>query len=142
MPTGIVLSLTKFSDTGSIVHLYTAEQGRVQCAVYGNKYKGILRPLSIVEFTGSRRNNAPNQLTTLSNCQLSFVNSQLSTDIQRQCVAMFIAEVLNVQADSRYLNEETGKWNLDESLPLVYVHGGYYKLGEKLGHFGWSVKKK
>ncbi len=55
---------------------------------------------------------------------------------------MFIAEVLNVQADSRYLNEETGKWNLDESLPLVYVHGGYYKLGEKLGHFGWSVKKK
>lgn len=55
---------------------------------------------------------------------------------------MFIAEVLNVQADSRYLNEETGKWNLDESLPLVYVHGGYYKLGEKIGHFGWSVKKK
>lgn len=55
---------------------------------------------------------------------------------------MFIAEVLNVQADSRYLNEETGKWNLDESHPLVYVHGGYYKLGEKLGHFGWSVKKK
>ena len=95
MPTGIVLSLTKFSDTGSIVHLYTAEQGRVQCAVYGNKYKGILRPLSIVEFAGSRRNNAPNQLTTLSNCQLSLVNSQLSTDIQRQCVAMFIAEVLS-----------------------------------------------
>ncbi len=55
---------------------------------------------------------------------------------------MFIAEVLNVQADSRYLNEETGKWHLDESLPLVYVHGGYYKLGEKLGHFGWSVKNK
>lgn len=55
---------------------------------------------------------------------------------------MFIAEVVNVQADSKYLNEETGKWNLDESLPLVYVHGGYYKLGEKIGHFGWSVKKK
>ena len=95
MPTGIVLSLTKFSDTGSIVHLYTAEQGRVQYAVYGNKYKGILRPLSIVEFAGSRRNNAPNQLATLSNCQLAFVNSQLSTDVQRQCVAMFVAEVLS-----------------------------------------------
>ncbi|MBR2486926.1 MAG: recombination protein O N-terminal domain-containing protein [Paludibacteraceae bacterium] len=34
MPTAIVLSLTKYSDTGSIVHLYTAEQGRMQYAVY------------------------------------------------------------------------------------------------------------
>ncbi|MBQ9752887.1 MAG: recombination protein O N-terminal domain-containing protein, partial [Paludibacteraceae bacterium] len=40
MPTAIVLSLTKYSDTGSIAHLYTAEQGRMQYAVYGNKYKG------------------------------------------------------------------------------------------------------
>ena len=59
MPTGIVLSLTKFSDTGSIVHLYTAEQGRMQYAVYGNKYKGVLRPLSIVEFVATKRQNAP-----------------------------------------------------------------------------------
>lgn len=55
---------------------------------------------------------------------------------------MFIAEVLNVQADDRYLDAETGKWNLDESNPLVYLHGGYYALGKKLGGFGWSVKKK
>ena len=66
MPAGIVLSLTKFSDTGSIVHLYTSEQGRMQYAIYGNKYKGILRPLSIVEFTANHRNNAPNQLSTLN----------------------------------------------------------------------------
>ena len=38
---------------------------------------------------------------------------------------MFIADVVNVRAD-----------------PLVYVHGGYYELGEKIGKFGWSVEKK
>lgn len=94
MPSAIVLSLTKYSDTGSIVHLYTAEHGRMQYVVYGNKYKGILRPLSIITFNTTRRNNAPNQLATISNCQLSIINCQLSTNIQRQCVAMFIAEIL------------------------------------------------
>lgn len=53
---------------------------------------------------------------------------------------MFIAEVLNVQADDRYL-DETGKWHLDKSNPLVYVHGAYYGLGELIGTFGFSVKK-
>ena len=62
MPSAIVLHLTRYSDTGSIVHLYTAEQGRTQYMVYGNKYKGLLRPLSIIEFTATRRNNAPTQM--------------------------------------------------------------------------------
>ena len=53
-----------------------------------------------------------------------------------------IAEVLNVKADERYLDEQTGKWSLDASHPLVYVHGAYYGLGEKIGKFGWSVEKK
>lgn len=55
---------------------------------------------------------------------------------------VFIADVLNVQADDRYLDPATGKWNLDQSRPLVYLHGGYYGLGKKIGGFGWSVKKK
>lgn len=54
---------------------------------------------------------------------------------------MFIAEVVNVQADDRYMDPATGRWALEKSLPLVYLHGGYYRLGENIGHFGWSVKK-
>lgn len=53
---------------------------------------------------------------------------------------MFIAEVLNVQADERFLDAE-GKWHLEQSHPLVYLHGAYYGLGELIGRFGWSVKK-
>lgn len=53
---------------------------------------------------------------------------------------MFIAEVVNVKADDRLLDEE-GKWHLDRSNPLVYLHGGYYGLGNFIGKFGFSVKK-
>lgn len=55
---------------------------------------------------------------------------------------MFIAEVLNVKADCRYINPETGRFELDQSDPLVYLHGHYYTLGESIGKFGWSVEKK
>ncbi|MDE5647468.1 MAG: flavin reductase family protein [Muribaculaceae bacterium] len=55
---------------------------------------------------------------------------------------MFIGEVLNVLADERWLDPETGKFNLEKAGPLVYTHGGYYRQGDYIGHFGFSVKKK
>lgn len=55
---------------------------------------------------------------------------------------MFLAEVLNVRADSRWLDPDTGKFMLAESGLMAYCHGGYYRLGELLGTFGFSVKKK
>lgn len=55
---------------------------------------------------------------------------------------MFIARVVNVQADEKYLNKETGKFELAKSNPLVYLHGNYFDLGKLIGKFGWSVKKK
>lgn len=54
---------------------------------------------------------------------------------------MFIAEVVNVRADEQYI-DETGKFKLTDAKPLVYLHGGYYGLGEFIGKFGWSVQKK
>lgn len=55
---------------------------------------------------------------------------------------MFVAEVLNVSASEEYLNPETGKFDLELAKPLVYAHGSYYDLGEKIGKFGYSVEKK
>lgn len=55
---------------------------------------------------------------------------------------MFIADVVNIRAEQNHLNGETGKLELAESNPLVYVHGNYFDLGEKIGKFGWSVEKK
>lgn len=94
MPSAIILNIARYSDTGSIVHLYTAEHGRMQYAVYGNKLKGVLRPLSVIEYTSTRRNNAPTQMGTLSSASLLYPLQRLTIDVQRQCVAMFVAEVL------------------------------------------------
>lgn len=55
---------------------------------------------------------------------------------------MFLAEVINIQADDRYIDPETGKFRLDLAHPLVYSHGEYFGLGKLIGHFGWSVRKK
>lgn len=55
---------------------------------------------------------------------------------------MVIADVLNVRADSRWIDEESGKFSLEKAGIMAYVHGGYYSLGELLGTFGFSVRKK
>lgn len=55
---------------------------------------------------------------------------------------MMIAEVTNVRADSRFLDEETGRFELDKAGLLAYSHGHYFQLGEILGKFGFSVEKR
>ncbi|MDE7397584.1 MAG: flavin reductase family protein [Muribaculum sp.] len=55
---------------------------------------------------------------------------------------MFIADVINVLADESLLDQESGAFRLDNAGLIAYSHGRYYELGEYIGHFGWSVKKK
>ena len=55
---------------------------------------------------------------------------------------MFIADVVNVQADSRYIDPVTDTFKLSEAKLIAYSHGHYYKLGEEIGKFGWTVQKK
>lgn len=55
---------------------------------------------------------------------------------------MFIADIVHIRADRRYMDAETGKFELGKSGLLVYEHGHYYGTGREIGHFGWSVRKK
>lgn len=54
---------------------------------------------------------------------------------------MFIAEVVNVTVDDRYM-DENNKFNLNDSDLVAYSHGEYFTLGDKIGTFGYSVRKK
>jgi len=54
---------------------------------------------------------------------------------------MFIAEVVNVSVDEQYL-DENGRLELEKADLIAYSHGEYYALGEKIGKFGYSVRKK
>lgn len=53
---------------------------------------------------------------------------------------MFLAEVLAVQVDERYM-KENGKFELNDAGLLAYSHGQYFTMGKELGRFGYSVKK-
>ncbi len=53
---------------------------------------------------------------------------------------MFVAEVVGVTIDDKYMNE-AGKFELNSTGLVTYSHGEYFLLGEKLGKFGYSVKK-
>ena len=53
---------------------------------------------------------------------------------------MFIAKVMGVTVDERYMNDK-GKFNLNASGLVTYSHGEYFELGKRLGSFGYSVKR-
>lgn len=54
---------------------------------------------------------------------------------------MFIAEVVAVTVDEKYMDEK-GRFDLEAADLVAYSHGEYFKLGKKLGKFGYSVAKK
>ncbi|GFI17917.1 MAG: flavin reductase family protein [Lachnospiraceae bacterium] len=53
---------------------------------------------------------------------------------------MYLAKVEAVHAEEAYM-DEGGRFMLDKADPIAYSHGSYFTLGEKLGTFGWSVRK-
>ena len=54
---------------------------------------------------------------------------------------MFLAKVVAVHADEKYMDEKNC-FHFDRAEPIVYSHGSYMTLGETLGSFGYSVRKK
>lgn len=54
---------------------------------------------------------------------------------------MFLAEVVAVNVDDKYM-DETNKFHLEQADLITYSHGSYYSLGDLLGTFGFSVRKK
>ncbi len=53
---------------------------------------------------------------------------------------MFMAEIVNVNIDDRYI-EEDGRLAIEKAGLLAFAHGRYYTLGRDLGAFGFSVDK-
>lgn len=53
---------------------------------------------------------------------------------------MFVADVVNVAVDESLIDAETGKLDLQRAGLLCYSHGEYFRMGELVGTFGYSVK--
>lgn len=54
---------------------------------------------------------------------------------------MFIADVVNVLVDEKYI-DEAEKLNMAAMDLIAYTHGEYFDVNNPRGFFGWSVRKK
>ena len=54
---------------------------------------------------------------------------------------MFIAEVLSIDADEKYIDEK-GAFDITKCDLISYANGKYFTLGKQIGKFGYSVQKK
>ena len=54
---------------------------------------------------------------------------------------MFVAEILGINSDEKYINEN-GAFDISKCDLIAYSNGNYYSLGKKIGRFGFSVQKK
>ena len=54
---------------------------------------------------------------------------------------MFMAEVLSIDADEKYIDEK-GAFDISKCNLVAYANGKYFELGKQVGKFGYSVQKK
>ena len=96
-----------------------------------DKYKEMnLTPLSSQKIAAPGIAESPLNLE----CQVTQIIPLGSHDL-------FLARILGVTVDRQYMDEK-GKFNLNDAGLVAYSHGEYYQLGQKLGTFGYSVRKK
>ena len=54
---------------------------------------------------------------------------------------MFMAEVLSINADEKYIDEK-GAFDITKCDLIAYANGKYFELGKQVGKFGYSAQKK
>lgn len=93
----IVISLSRHNDRAMRLSAYTRHSGRMELMVYGahsrKKGLGMLTPMQRIELVVDENPTRPIQ--TLKEVRVRVVPQQLPTDIRRQTIAIFMAEVIS-----------------------------------------------
>jgi len=94
----IVLNKVKYNDSSIIVNLYTYEIGRVAAIVYLNKSSksgikpALFSPLNIIETEVKIKDKR--NIQNIVNCNNLLNPSNISADIAKTSIALFISEIL------------------------------------------------
>lgn len=97
----IVLSLQPHSDKAHVLHAYTRAGGRVNYMVYGlgrKNPRGLYTPLSLIQITSDHPSQVGDggRLPTLKEaCPITHNPSSITSDIYKQTICLFIAEILH-----------------------------------------------
>jgi flavin reductase (DIM6/NTAB) family NADH-FMN oxidoreductase RutF len=131
-------SYQMIKDTGEYVINLTTEDlaaAADYCGVKSGKDTDKWKAMSLTEGKAAKV-NAPliNESPVNIECRVKQILPLGTHDV-------FIGEVLAVDADERYMDEK-GKFDLDKCRLIAYSHGEYRKLGDVIGTFGYTVRKK
>lgn len=110
---------------------------------YATDYCGVRSGRDVDKFKEMNLTTLPSKMIDAVGIEESPVNIECKVVEVKKLGShdMFIAEVVNVTVDDRYM-DENNKFNLNDSDLVAYSHGEYFTLGEKIGTFGYSVRKK
>jgi len=125
-------------ETGEFVINLTTKE-----LAYATDYCGVRSGRDVDKWKEAKLSPAQSDIVKAPCIAQSPVNMECKVTETRQLGShdMFIAEVVAVHADDRYMDAK-GRFHLEKADPIVYSHGEYYVLGERLGGFGYSVRKK
>lgn len=131
-------SYSIIKETGEFVVNLTTKD-----LVYATDYCGVKSGKNVDKFKEMKLTPSPSKYIHAPGIMESPVNMECRVvDIKPLGTHdMFIAEILGVNISDEYM-DETGKFQLNSTGLVAYSHGEYYALGEKLGSFGYSVRKK
>lgn len=111
--------------------------------VYATDYCGVKSGRNVDKFREMKLTPQPSEHVGAPGIAESPVNLECKV---RQVIPlgshdMFVAEIVGVTVDEQYM-DKNGKFHLNDSGLVTYSHGEYFELGERLGSFGYSVKKR
>lgn len=125
-------------DTGEFVINLTTKE-----LAYATDWCGVKSGKDVDKFAAMNLTAAPGHVLQYAPViEESPVNLECRVEEIRELGShhMFLARVEDVMISERYMNE-TGKFELNSTGLVTYSHGEYFVLGEKIGKFGYSIKK-
>jgi len=125
-------------ETGEfVINLTTKELARA------TDYCGVVSGRDVDKWEKMQLTPMPSQMIKAPGVKESPVNLEckVAQVLELGTHHMFLAEIVAVHVDEKYMDDK-GRFNLEKSNPVAYSHGTYFVLGEELGRFGYSVRKK
>lgn len=111
--------------------------------VMATDYCGVTSGRDVDKFLEMKLTPEPSKIVKAPAIAESPVNieCQITEILELGSHHMFLARVVQVHVKEALL-DETGRLALERAGLVHYSHGEYYSQGERLGSFGYSVRKK
>ena len=115
-------------ETGEFVINLTTEE-----LAFATDYCGVKSGKNVDKWKDMKLTKIPGEKVNVPMVKESPVNIECRVTEKKELGThhMFLAEVVAVHADEKYM-DENGRFHLNDAKPLVYSHGRYLSVGEEI----------